>query len=106
MDKYLNMKNPPRFSGEWKYYAFYLLDILTVGGGLFLAKSVNGLAHLPLLFSLLNYLFWFYLSVVIVWKSVLNPGQRQVFAIVESIFLSDTNHYHALDQNRKYHKQK
>ena len=31
MDKYINMKNPPRFSGEWKFFAFSL-DLLTLGG--------------------------------------------------------------------------
>ncbi|MEJ4181463.1 hypothetical protein ABI013_15665, partial [Enterococcus faecium] len=32
-----------------------------------------------------------------------NPGQRQIFAIIESIFFTDKNHYHALDPNRNYH---
>ncbi len=32
MDKYINMKNPPRFSGEWKFFAFFLLELLTLAG--------------------------------------------------------------------------
>lgn len=42
-------------------------------------------------------------GLVIVWRPYNNPGQRQIFAIIESIFFADKNHYHALDPNRNYH---
>ncbi|MDA9462128.1 hypothetical protein B835_2057 [Enterococcus mundtii 3F] len=32
-----------------------------------------------------------------------NPGQRQFFMIVESLFFVDKNHYHSIDPNRNYH---
>ena len=90
MDKYINMKNPPRFSGEWKFFAFFFLDLLTLGGCFFWAKIVN-------------YGLWIAIALVIVWRPYNNPGQRQIFAIIESIFFADKNHYHALDPNRNYH---
>ena len=103
MDKYINMKNPPRFSGEWKFFAFFFLDLLTLGCCFFWAKIVNNLVHLPLFFALLNYGLWIAIALVIVWRPYNNPGQRQIFAIIESIFFTDKNHYHALDPNRNYH---
>lgn len=103
MDKYINMKNPPRFSGEWKFFAFFFLDLLTIGGCFFWAKIVNNLVHLPLFFALLNYGLWIAIALVIVWRPYNDPGQRQIFAIIESIFFTDKNHYHALDPNRNYH---
>lgn len=70
---------------------------------LFWAKIVNNLVHLPLFFALLNYGLWLAIALVIVWRPYNNPGQRQIFAIIESIFFTDKNHYHALDPNRNYH---
>ncbi len=53
---------------------------------LFWAKIVNNLVHLPLFFALLNYGLWIAIALVIVWRPYNNPGQRQIFAIIESIF--------------------
>lgn len=103
MDKYVNMKNPPRFNGEWKFYAFFFLDILTLGGCVFWAKMVNNMVHLSVVFSILNYLLWFSIGLAIVWRPYNNPGQRQIFVVIESLFFSDKNHYHAFDPNRNYH---
>lgn len=87
VDKYINMKNPPRFSGEWKFFAFFFIDLLTIGGRDFWAKMVNNIVHLPLFFAFLNYGLWFTIALVIVWRPYNNPGQRQIFAIIESLFL-------------------
>lgn len=103
MDKYIRMKNPPRFSGEWKFFAFFFFDLLTIGGCLFWAKMVNHFAHLSMLFAFFNYLLWFSIGLAIVWRPYNHPGQRQLFMVIEAIFFADKNHYHAFDPNRNYH---
>ncbi|MCS5465578.1 hypothetical protein NWO25_19645 [Enterococcus lactis] len=86
MDKYINMKNPPRFSGNGSFSPFFFRSI-NAWWLLFWAKIVNNLVHLPLFFALLNYGLWIAIALVIVWRPYNNPGQRQIFAIIESIFL-------------------
>ena len=103
MDKYTNMTNPPRFNGEWKKWAFFILDLIILIACFFWTKGINVLFHLPIIFALLNYLLWFVIGLIIVWRPINNPGQRQIFAIIESLVFTDKNHYHALDPNRNYH---
>lgn len=103
MNKYQRMVNPPRFNGEWKYYAFFLLDLATIGGCVYWARIMNNLFQLSLGFAILHYIFWITVSLIIVWRPYNNPGQRQIFLIIESLLYADKNHYHALDPIRNYH---
>lgn len=107
MDKYMRMKNPPRFDGEWKYFAFFILDILTIVAFLFGARMLNNLFMLSFVAAFFNYILSFIVAVFMIWRPVKNPYQRQFFVIVEAIFFDDKNNYHCIDPNRNYHgKQK
>ncbi|WP_314576443.1 DUF5592 family protein [Enterococcus gilvus] len=106
MEKYQRMKNPPRFNGEWKYYAFYLFDLLTIGFFLMFARFFNNLFVLSFVAAFFNYLAAFIFSILMIWRPAQAPYQRQFFVIVESLLFSDRNHYHAIDPNRNYHGQK
>lgn len=103
MDKYLQMKNPPRFNGEWKYFAFFVLDILTVLAFVFMARLMNNLFGLSFVAAFFNYCLAFIFAVFMIWRPAKNPYQRQFFVIVEAIFYDDMNRYHCLDPNRNYH---
>lgn len=103
MDKYLRMKNPPRFSGEWKKYAFYVIDVIAFFSLVYFAKILNGMFHIPIFFAILNYLLWATIGVFMLWRPYNHPGKRQIFIIVESVFNADKDHYHVLDPNRNYH---
>lgn len=102
MDKYYGMKNPPRFTGEWKYYAFYIFDIITVLGFMLLAHKLNVMFHIPLFLAFFHYIFWFIFAIFLIYRPIRSPGQRQFFVIIESLFFSDRNNYHVIDPNRKY----
>ncbi|MDB7088095.1 DUF5592 family protein [Enterococcus mundtii] len=103
MNKYLRMKNPPRFNCEWKFYAVFILDALTLIGFFLLAKGLNNLFHLSMVFAILDYILWLLIGGIMVRRPYNNPGQRQFFMIVESLFFVDKNHYHSIDPNRNYH---
>lgn len=67
MDKYINMKNFLRFSGEWKFFVFFFLDLLMFGGCFFWVKIVNNFVYLLFFFVFLNYGLWIVIVLVIVW---------------------------------------
>lgn len=103
MEKYLQMKNPPRFSGEWKKYAFYVIDAIAMFILVYFAKILNMVCHIPLFFAFSNYILWIAIGFFILWRPHNHPGKRQIFIIIEAIFNSDKDHYHVLDPNRNYH---
>lgn len=103
MKNYLNMKNPPRFSGEWKKFAFYIIDLILMGVMIYGTKIVNGLLGIPLWFAILHYVLTSIIVVLALWRPSNNPDKRQIFIVFESLFYSDNNYYHVLDPNRQYH---
>ncbi|MGK0607112.1 hypothetical protein [Enterococcus gilvus] len=103
MEKYQRMKNPPRFNGEWKYYAFYLFDLLTLGFLVFTARFFNNLFGLSVVAAICNYTTAVCFGLFMIWRPAQAPYQRQFFVIIEALFCSDQNHYHAIDPNRNYH---
>lgn len=96
MEKYRNAKNPPSIYTELKMWSIiYIIDLICLGLGIYVAKQVNAMFSLNIVMAIINYIFTLVCVIALIYKPRSNPEERNIKRVIYAIVM-DRNNYHSM----------